>query len=67
MNVNKIKGKMRELGITYTTAGEALHMTASTFSNKLNGKRNSKFFINELDELGNLLNLSRKERSEFFL
>lgn len=67
MNVNKIKGKMCELGITYTMAGEALDMTASTFSNKLNGKRNSRFFVDELDKLGDLLNLSRKERGEFFL
>ncbi len=66
MNSNKLKGKLVEHGINYEEAAKAIGITSSTFSNKINGKKNSKFYVEELDKLADYLNLSRKERGEIF-
>lgn len=63
--LNKLKGKIRECGKTYLECSEFLGISLSTFNNKMNGIR--KFYIDELDRLGDFLGMSKEEKAEFFL
>ena len=65
MNLNKLKGLLREKGKTYQECADFLEMSITTFSDKMNGVR--KFYIEELDRLGDFLGLSRAEKAEIFL
>ena len=65
MNCNKLKGKLVECGVTYEKAAIAIGVKTGTFSNKINGK--ARFYIEELEKLGDLLGLTRDERADLFL
>lgn len=59
MNLQKLKGKLLEKGITYQKASEHLDMSISTFSNKINGK--SKLYVSEFNSLCELMSLTDTE------
>lgn len=65
MNINKLKGKLRECNVTYEKAAECLNLSIASFNNKMNEK--SKFYIDEIDKLSKFLNLTDSEIIEIFL
>ena len=65
MNLNKLKGKIVERGKTYQKCADNLEMSIATFSDKMNEKR--KFYIDELDRLGNFLEMTDEEKADIFL
>ena len=65
MNNAKLKGKLRECGKTYEDCSRAIGITTTSFSNKINGS--SKFYIDELEKLGDYLEMTNNEKAEIFL
>lgn len=65
MNLNKLKGKIVERDKTYQKCADYLGMSIATFSDKMNEKR--KFYIDELDKLGNFLEMTDGEKADIFL
>lgn len=65
MNLQKLKGKLCECNINYAKASECLGLSIASFNNKMNGK--SKFYIDEIDKLSKVLNLSDTEKIDIFL
>ncbi len=65
MNLPKLKGIIRERGKTYVQCAAAIDKSVATFNSKMNGR--SKFYIDELDELGNFLHMSETEKQETYL
>lgn len=63
--LNKLKGKIRECQKTYKECADYLGISVTTFSDKINGTR--KFYIDELDNLGDFLGMSKEEKGEIFL
>ena len=63
--LNKLKGKIRECGKTYQQCADYLGISIATFSDKINGIR--KFYIDELDRLGDFLGMTKVEKAEIFL
>ena len=63
--LNKLKGKITECEKTYRECADFLGISISTFNNKINGIR--KFYIDELDRLGDFLGMSKAEKAEIFL
>lgn len=50
---NKVKGKMREMGMTYQDVAEKLGMSRVSLGDKINGK--SDFLVSEAVALANIL------------
>lgn len=65
MNIDKLKGKLVEKKKTYADCSEALGITITTFSNKMNGKSN--FNVEEVNRLANYLDLRTEEKIDIFL
>lgn len=65
MNYQKLKGKLREKSKTYLMCSQLLGISIATFSDKMNGK--SRFYIDELDRLGDYLDMTNEERENIFL
>ena len=65
MNIPKLKGKMREKGKTYKECANEIGISPTAFFNKITGK--SVFNIDELETLGNFLNMTNTEKAEIFL
>ena len=65
MNLNKLKGKLRENNSNYVETAAFLGLSVQTFNNKMNGK--SKFYIDEIEKLSERLNLSDNEKIDIFL
>lgn len=65
MNIDKLKGKLVEKKKTYEECSKFLNVTISTFNNKMNGK--SKFYIEEINKLSDLLELTNQEKIDIFL
>ena len=64
LKFNKLKGKMREKGITYTTLGKGIGKTERTIYNKINGK--TQWRVTEIDKIIEILQLTFTEASEIF-
>lgn len=64
MALNKLKGKMRELGITNKEMADTLKVSPSTFSAKLNGKY--EFSRKEISVMGDFMKLSKAEIADIF-
>ena len=62
--LNKLKGRIRELGETYRTIGDKIGIGANTLSNKINGY--SAFNVDEAVKLCNVLNIDYSEIPIFF-
>ena len=65
MNIDKLKGKLVERRKTYKDCAEHLNITITAFSNKMNG--HSKFYVEEVNRLSELLELSTNEKISIFL
>ena len=65
MNLDKLKGKILEKRKIYEECAAALGVTVTTFSNKMNGK--GKFYIDEINKLATLLELTNQEKIDIFL
>ena len=65
MDLNKIKGKLKENNLTYGDISMTLGISRTTFNDKINGKK--KFYIDEIKELSKKLNLTDEEEISIFL
>ncbi len=65
MNKDKLKGKLVEKKKTYEDCADALGVSITTFSNKMNGK--GSLYIEEVNILANFLCLTESEKVEIFL
>lgn len=66
MNVNKLKGKIAEAGLTQRSISEKLGMSKNTVNSKVNGK--IPFNINEVDRFCDLLGIrDNAEKAAIFL
>lgn len=65
VNLDKLKGKMREMGKTYEDGAKFLGITTTTFSKKMNGE--SKIYVDEANLLSEFLKLTAQEKIEIFL
>lgn len=62
--MNKLKGRMREYGVTVQMAADAAACSKGAMSNKLNGI--SEFTVSEMFALLGLLNLTADDIKEYF-
>ena len=67
IKTNKLKGRMKELGITQKLAADVLDIDPATFNKKTNGRDGSVFTVTEANEFANLLKLSALEKANIFL
>ena len=65
MNIPKLRGKITEKGKTHAECASVLGISTTAFSNKMNGT--SKFYIDELETLGNFLGMTPSEKYDIFL
>lgn len=65
MNIQKLKGLLVEKGKTYEDCSNALNVSVTSFSNKMNGK--TKFDIVEINRLVKYLDLEKDEAVNIFL
>ena len=65
MNLNKIKGKLKENNLTYADISLTLGISRTAFNDKINGKR--KFYVDEIKEISKKLNLTDEEKINIFL
>lgn len=63
-NTDLLREKITESGMTITYIARALGITREGFYNKLSGK--TEFNAPEIEELKNLLRLTREERDNIF-
>lgn len=64
IKLNKLKGKIREEGLTLRTLAPALNMAPNTLCQKINGK--AEFSGSEIAKLCNELHISPTEIAEYF-
>ena len=65
MQLNKLKGRIREKGQTYKTCAEALGISTQAFEGKINGR--TRFYVLDLETLGNFLEMTDEEKIDIFL
>lgn len=63
-DLNKLKGLMREKGLTQEDIAKELNIAPSTFNLKVNG--NAYFSQDEIFAISNILNISDNEYKEYF-
>ena len=61
MAYNKLKGLLREKGISYNTLADTIHLSVAGLSNKINRKKGSDFTIAEVIRIKNYLNLLNED------
>lgn len=64
-NLNKLKGKLLEKGKTYQDSAGYLGISTNAFNDKINGKR--RFYVDEVNKLSILLELTDEEKIDIFL
>lgn len=65
MDMDKLKGKLKEKRINYISCAERLGTSVTTFNNKING--HSRFYIEEIEKLSTILELTTQEKIDIFL
>lgn len=65
MKSDRLKGKIREKHLSYLKCAQALNISVATFNSKING--GTKFYVEEANALGLLLNMTDAEKLEVFL
>lgn len=65
VNVNKLKGKIVELGYSVEKLAESVNIDRSTMYRKMSGKGDG-FTIKEVDRICKALNLSREDAIAIF-
>lgn len=66
MNINKLKGRMRECQLSQERAAEKMGISLSRFNAKVNCRRDAEFSLGELRALKDLLGLSAQEVEQIF-
>ena len=64
LNVQKVKGRMAEMGLTQADVADALRIAKPTASQKLNRIR--PLDLDEAERLAKLLNISREQFGDYF-
>lgn len=65
MNSDKLKGKLKEKRMNYKTCAQRLGTSVTTLNNKING--HSKFYIEDIEKLSIILELTTQEKIDIFL
>ncbi len=65
MNLSKLKGIIREKDKNYIQCANSIGKSIASFNSKINGK--TSFSIEELNDLGDYLEMTDKEKVEIFL
>lgn len=65
MNVDKLRGKLVEKKKTYEECSKYLGISITSFSNKMNSRTN--FYVDEINKLSELLELTNQEKIDIFL
>lgn len=63
--LQKLKGIIREKEKTYQQCADAIGISVTAFQMKINGKK--RFYIDELNTLGDFLGMSAEEKALVFL
>lgn len=58
-NTNKLKGRLRENGMSQKDLANLMGLSVNTMNSKLNGKR--EFKVSEIDRICNILEIQDKE------
>lgn len=66
MNVNLLKGKMKERALTQGEVAERMGVSLSCFNAKLNGRGGAEFSLGELQALRRILALSSRQVDQIF-
>lgn len=61
MAYNKLKGLLREKGISYNILADTINLSVAGLSNKINRKKGSDFTITEVIRIKNYLNLLNED------
>lgn len=64
MNLDKLKGKLKEKRLSYQKVAEILGVSTTTVSNKMNGE--TRFYLEEIRTLSEYLELSDEEKVKIF-
>lgn len=65
MDIDKLKGKLKEKRMNYISCAQGLGISVTTFNNKINGRY--KFYIEEIEKLSDILELTTQEKIDIFL
>lgn len=66
VNINKLKGKTREMQLTDEKVASLLGMHPATYSRKLNGENGETFTLRQVFALVEILTLTNAEAIEIF-
>ncbi|MGN0968849.1 MAG: helix-turn-helix domain-containing protein [Oscillospiraceae bacterium] len=66
MNVNLLKGKMKEHALTQGEVAEKMGVSLSRFNAKLNERGGAEFSLGELQALKNILALTSRQVDQIF-
>ena len=61
MAYNKLKGLLREKGISYNMLADTINLSVAGLSNKINRKKGSDFTITEVIRIKNYFNLLNED------
>lgn len=65
LKLDKLKGKLTEMHMSYEVCAKSIGISTTSFSQKING--NSKFYVEEVKKLSELLKMTNKEKLDIFL
>ena len=66
MNINLLKGKMREKALTQEDVASKMGVSLSRFNAKLNERGGAEFSLGELQALRGILQLNAKQTEQIF-
>ena len=66
MNINLLKGKIREKGLTQADVADRMGVSLSRFNAKLNGRGGAEFNLREVQALRGMLSLTAKQTEQIF-
>jgi transcriptional regulator with XRE-family HTH domain len=64
LNLDKLKGKLREKRLSYNKVAEILGVSTTTVSSKMNGE--TRFYLEEIRVLSDYLGLTDEEKIKIF-
>lgn len=66
MAYNKLKGILREKGVSYVELASKINLSVAGLSNKINRKKGSDFTVTEIMSIKNYLNLLNEDINLIF-
>lgn len=64
MNLDKLKGKLKEKRLSYNKVAEILGVSTTTVNSKMNGE--TRFYLEEIRTLSDYLGLTDEEKVKIF-